>query len=773
MTFETEFKPHFSIDKDYQTNAPTYYDYMAEVKQAMDTLYNDVSNAVDNDLVKELQSQGVLLQMTKEEVSPKRFKYTLSVKSDNTKEDLLFNEDGTISIRRKDGKTEIKAMSTQILNNLQLNTKGDGITNERTGNTITIGIDFNVVQRKMTNSDTVTINGTQANVNFDTVQEKLQAGDNIEIKGKIIRAVGDANVATKQDKITYFSNSALLGNQLYGLQAEGKVVTTNIGYLRKTGIYFINGDNALTTTASGARKNSIDTPTWERGWLIVHSAEGTDSCFQEFIPWHGYGRYWRTGSEITFEMPPAEYEKSEYEAKTVSLQQDDPKNTYFWSPWFNTLGVNMTQYGDGSQDTLPTKLEELRHGVIGSPWDNGKIKINPMAGNLYSKNGLYMGDPYLGYITCKSLKQRANLTFLPQSSYGNVQEPYASYGIKPKTQICYLLNWKDGKNNITAYDMQRNVAIKETELSYNGSQSALNWVRSSANIFVGRKQTYIVGTRVHQFWKWNETTNSLSGAMGSTPVTWNKTCANGSTTYLVGVSGDPSNDDYIYIMTEDRKALGGDPYKIATNAGDTIRVYKLDYTASSTSPTMTQIFAVTKPSNYFGGFCYHNGIFYIDYMDGDGSDVGVKLGKCFIYNATGELLDTIQFTGKTSASDQGTYNGEDTYINGCSIINVPRTVNEFSKRNLPADGLARDEEIWVTHSFFRKGVGQVVGRHPAYGTAKYHNEYEERMEINDGVFTKTGETEFVTWNDSDITDEVSDVLDEVPDFDDSEVSTLD
>lgn len=40
-------------------------------------------------------------------------------------------------------------------------------------------------------------------------------------------------------------------------------------------------------------------------------------------------------------------------------------------------------------------------------------------------------------------------------------------------------------------------------------------------------------------------------------------------------------------------------------------------------------------------------------------------------------------------------------------------------------------------------------------------------------FTKTGETEFVTWNDSDITDEVSDVLDEVPDFDDSEVSTLD
>lgn len=765
MTFETEFKPHFSIDKDYRTNAPTYYDYMAEVKEAMDTLYSDVSEAVDYDLVRSLRADGVLLQMTKTEVSPKRFEYTLSVKSDDGKENVIYNDDGTIAIKKENGKTLVRAMPTEVLTKLHIQ-EGEGVKVERSTNTFTIKLDFNVAQRKMKSSNTVTINDTDntANVNFDTVQQKLQAGDNIEIKGQIIRAVGDANSAYKQDKITKFTNSALMGSELYGLQAEGKVVTTNIGYLRKSGTYFINGDNSHTTTASGARKGSIDTPTWERGWLIVHSAEGTDSCIQEFIPWHGYGRYYRTGSLITLDQRIEHYDKK-------YLELGELGDYYYWSPWQTVVSVNLEDTALKTKTDNVTIKDLYKGGFSGATQEN-VLKGNPnvRAGKLYSKNGLYLNDSYMGYITVQSLTQRANLTFLPQSAYGNTLTPYASYGIKPGTSICYLLNWGNGKNYVTAYDMLRSVAIKETELVYNGNQTPINWVRSSANIFVGRKETFIVGTRVHQFWKWNETTNSLRGAMGTTPVTWNKKVENGSTTFLVGVSGDPENDDYIYIMTEDRKALGGDPYKIATNAGDAIRVYKVDYTADSNNPTITQVFGVTKPGNYFGGFCYHNGVFYIDYMDSDGSDTGVKLGKCYIYNATGELLDTLQFTGNTADSGIATYDGKGTYMNGCSIIQVPRTANEYSSRNTPADGLAREYETWVTHSFFKEGLGQMIGRHPAYGSEQYQKDITINKAIEDGVETHTnGTTEYVVWKDP---DNVEENTDEVPNISDSGISTM-
>lgn len=317
-----EYKPIFNDDRDYTTNAPTYYDYMADVNNSVQKALEDIEGIVEGDIVDYIDSDNrQLLQVTKKRVEGKHVGYTLTpLDPENT----LTSNDAGIGITKVDNHTFEITTTQDVVKQYLVNGTGVYITwYNGKGN---LNIDFSKVQAKLTFQDGIKLSGTTVSADWNKVQKVLTPDNKsiiIDENGRVSAQVPYDRLESKVDKWRTVGNVA---GSIFELGGDVQPTTVNPNFLRKTGTYYYMGaskaDNAVWNITA-------DTPTSTSGFIRVISTNYSRSVLQEFYSLDGKNIFYRTGSNDLMASS---------------------SNKYFWSPWRAVLTEQMYKdgkYGDG------------------------------------------------------------------------------------------------------------------------------------------------------------------------------------------------------------------------------------------------------------------------------------------------------------------------------------------------------------------------------------------------------------------------------------------
>lgn len=317
-----EYKPVFNDDRDYTTNAPTYYDYMAEVNTSVQKALEDIEGIVEGDIVDYIDSDNQkLLQVTKKRVEGKHVGYTLTPLDP---ENSITTTDPGIEIVKVDNHTFSITTTKDVVKQYLVDGAGAYIT--WVGDKGRLNIDFTRVQAKLTFQDGVKLSGTTVSADWNKVQKVLTPDNKsiiIDENGRVSAQVPYDRLESKVDKWRTVGNVA---GSIFEIGGDAQPTTVNPNFLRKTGTYYYMGaskaDNAVW-------KITADTPTSTSGFIRVISTNYSRSVLQEFYSLDGKNIFYRTGSNDLIA---------------------GSSNKYFWSPWRAVLTQQMYKdgkYGDG------------------------------------------------------------------------------------------------------------------------------------------------------------------------------------------------------------------------------------------------------------------------------------------------------------------------------------------------------------------------------------------------------------------------------------------
>lgn len=352
-----EYKPVFNDDRDYTTNAPTYYDYMADVNNSVQKALEDIEGIVEGDIVDYIDSDNrQLLQVTKKRVKGKHVGYTLTpLDPENT----LTSNDAGIGITKVDNHTFEITTTQDIVKQYLVDGNGIYITwNNGKGS---LNIDFTKVQAKLTFQDGVKLSGTTVSADWNKVQKVLTPDNKsiiIDENGRVTAQVPYDRLESKVDKWRTVGNVA---GSIFELGGDALHTTVNPAFLKKSGTYFYLTRSKSDSAVWGGKP---DTPTSTPGVIRVTSTEYNDFVLQEFIPMDGKNYFFRTGSNEHMIL--------------------DTVHHSFWTPWRAVHNVRMydnNKFGEGKgtlwgQDSID---EDLNYNAgSGTQKDVGNI----LAGDL-------------------------------------------------------------------------------------------------------------------------------------------------------------------------------------------------------------------------------------------------------------------------------------------------------------------------------------------------------------------------------------------------------
>ena len=329
-----EYKPVFNDDRDYTTNAPTYYDYMADVNNSVKKALEDIEGIVEGDIVDYVDSDNrQLLEVTKKRVNGKHVGYTLTpLDPENT----LTSNDAGIVITKVDNHT-FEITTTQDIVKQYL-VDGTGVYITWYNGQGRLNIDFSKVQAKLTFQDGIKLSGTTVSADWNKVQKVLKPDNKsiiIDENGRVSAQVPYDRLESKVDKWRTVGNVC---GSIFELGGDAQPTTVNPAFLKKTGTYFYLSRSKSDGSVWGGK---ADTPTSTPGIIKVTSSNYNDFVLQEFYSMDGKNYFFRIGSN-------------------EQLLTDQTRNN-FWSEWravFNekmysngAFGENKGKYwGQGSQD---------------------------------------------------------------------------------------------------------------------------------------------------------------------------------------------------------------------------------------------------------------------------------------------------------------------------------------------------------------------------------------------------------------------------------------
>lgn len=330
-----EYKPVFNDDRDYTTNAPTYYDYMAEVNTSVHKALEDIEGIVEGDIVDYIDSDNQqLLQVTKKRVDGKHVGYTLTPLDP---ENSITTTDPGIEIVKVDNHTFSITTTKDVVKQYLVDGTGTYIT--WVGDKGHLNIDFNKVQAKLTFQDGVKLSGNTVSADWNKVQKVLTPDNKsiiIDENGRVSAQVPYDRLESKVDKWRTVGN---VGGSIFKLAEDAQPTTVNPAFLKKSGVYFYLSRSKADNSVWGGK---ADTPTSTPGIIRVTSSNYNDFVLQEFYSMDGKNYFFRIGSN-------------------EQLLSDKSRNN-FWSEWravFNEkmyangkFGENKGKYwGQDSQDS--------------------------------------------------------------------------------------------------------------------------------------------------------------------------------------------------------------------------------------------------------------------------------------------------------------------------------------------------------------------------------------------------------------------------------------
>lgn len=329
-----EYKPVYNDDRDYTTNAPTYYDYMAEVNTRVHKALEDIEGIVEGDIVDYIDSDNQkLLQVTKKRVKGKHVGYTLTpIDPENS----ITTTDPGIEIVKVDNHTFRITTTKDVVKQYLVDGTGAYIT--WVGNQGRLNIDFSRVQAKLTFQDGVKLSGTTVSADWNKVQKVLKPDNKsiiIDENGRVSAQVPYDRLEAKVDKWRTVGN---VGGSIFKLSEDAQPTSVNPAFLKKTGVYLYLSRSKSDNAVWGGK---ADTPTSTPGIIRVTSSNYSEFVLQEFFSIDGKNYFFRIGSN-------------------EQLLSDKTRNN-FWSEWravFNekmyangNFGENKGKYwGEGSAD---------------------------------------------------------------------------------------------------------------------------------------------------------------------------------------------------------------------------------------------------------------------------------------------------------------------------------------------------------------------------------------------------------------------------------------
>lgn len=332
-----EYKPIFNDDRDYTTNAPTYYDYMADVNNSVQKALEDIEGIVEGDVIDYIDSDNrQLLEVTKKRISGKRVGYTLTpIDPENT----ITSNDAGIGITKVDNHTFEITTTKDIVKQYLVDGTGAYIT--WAGDKGYLNIDFSKVQAKLTFQDGVKLSGNTVSADWNKVQKVLTPDNKsiiIDENGRVSAQVPYDRLESKVDKWRTVGN---VGGSIFELGGDAQPTTVNPAFLKKSGTYFYLSRSKSDSAVWGG---IADTPTSTPGVIRVTSSNYNDFVLQEFYSMDGKNYFFRIGSNENMLV--------------------DTTHHSFWSPWRAVHNVRMFdkgQFGDGKgtlwgQDSLDDNL---------------------------------------------------------------------------------------------------------------------------------------------------------------------------------------------------------------------------------------------------------------------------------------------------------------------------------------------------------------------------------------------------------------------------------
>lgn len=328
-----EYKPIYNDDRDYTTNAPTYYDYLADMNEAIQKAYEDIASMVEGDIIQSIDSDNTnLLEVTKKTVKGKVVTYTLTPHTP----EITSNGKGLNVYKTDDHSFEL-ALNYEVIGNFVV--KGDGVNMTLQDGKYNLSIDFSRVQGKLTATDGVKLTGDTISADWNKVQKVLTPDNKsifIDENGRITANVPYDRLESKVDKWRTVGNVA---GSIFSLAHDAQPTTVNPAFLKKSGVYFYLSRSKSDNAVWGGK---ADTPTSKPGIIRVTSSNYSEFVLQEFFSMDGKNYFFRIGSN-------------------EQLLGDTTRNN-FWSEWravFNELmytdghfGENKGKYwGQGSQDS--------------------------------------------------------------------------------------------------------------------------------------------------------------------------------------------------------------------------------------------------------------------------------------------------------------------------------------------------------------------------------------------------------------------------------------
>lgn len=394
-----EYKPVFNDDRDYTTNAPTYYDYMAEINTSVQKALEDIEGIVEGDIVDYIESDNhQLLEVTKKRVNGKHVGYTLTPKElDNN----ITTTDPGIEIVKEDNHTFVITTNKEVVK--QYLVDGNGIYMTLYNGQYRLNVDFTKVQAKLTFQDGVKMSGNTVSADWNKVQKVLRPDNKsiiVDENGNISAQIPYDRLEGKIDKWRSVGNIA---GSVFGLDTDVQVTTVNPAFLRKTGTYLYISRSKADQSVWGGKP---DTPTGQPGFIRVTSSVYMNSVLQEFYPLVGRGYYFRVGGEYT---------------------RNDTHERSFWNDW-------RAVYNDFMYDRSQNKYTDQK----GKMWGQGLLdeEFNYQAGSAPDKYGTWLSANDLSTIykmkekytnTDKAIYDRIRFAYEPAQVAGDCQTGSSVY----------------------------------------------------------------------------------------------------------------------------------------------------------------------------------------------------------------------------------------------------------------------------------------------------------------------------------------------------------
>lgn len=581
---EREYKPIYNDARDYTTNAPSYYDYLADANKAIQSAYEDIANLVEGDIVEDLTSKDEnLLKITKKTVKDKFVTYELepigvaNIKTTNS----------GIAIQKDDNDVVNLTFNGQFIDDIfQV---GQGLNIGTVGNKKSLYVNTAVIQTKLNFSDGVKQSGSNVTADWSKIQKTLKPDNSSIIIDK------DGNVSAQvpydrlQSRIKKWRNVGSAFGNIYSLGQDVQPVTENIGLIRKTGIYWVQAvktdDPEFQPSDHTAYAN---TPSGQMGLLEVFSVDDDDKhVIQRFTSWRGEAVFVRGGG---YNIAKSGYETT----------------TNFWSDW-------RIQY---SQKLYSSKTKQWGDQK-GKMWGQESSEADT---GLWIPQAGYSGDTLKSELLTNNSNTKLKMRWLEASKdvdiqarirYAKANKPQWAGDCNNFDNVYYKIEKVDTLNQkitLVAHSAVNGIALQQWEISNPAFTSYVN------DISCANDKIYFAFDK--KIW-WLDTKDYSSGVIELPVLNGTNKRSNGDSSsvdphlYVAGIDFMNNSEKHLQvIVAEDYGEIVAD--KHLGTITPMITAWNLTLNEAGTGTVSSKsAFTVTTPTAVIKGLAIVDGLYHV------------------------------------------------------------------------------------------------------------------------------------------------------------------